>query len=173
VALSASSRSPVAESPLSVIGPSSLPANIVGPPRLGTSAAALAVTVRISTALVPPPSGVVTVRVRSALSPPKSGAVTTRDPRSVTLTTPDAPPLVPRISARSGSATVHPAGTPESVALSASSRSPAPAGAPGARRPGRVAGPPRRREPAQRDRPLFAPREYRRPAEARPLRRRA
>src|SRR4029077_16029621 len=47
-----------------------------------------------------PPSGGATVRVRSPLSPPKSGAVTTRAPRSPTLTTPEAPPLVPRIVVR-------------------------------------------------------------------------
>src|SRR5712691_11130811 len=82
VALSVSSESPVAESPLSVIPASSLPCHTVVAPNTGSSATPLAVTLRISTALVPAPSAVLTVSVRKALSPPWSGAVTTRSPRS-------------------------------------------------------------------------------------------
>src|SRR5439155_23080798 len=82
VALSVSSLSPVALSPLSVIGPSSLPCHTVVAPNTGSSATPLAVTLRISTALVTAPPAVLTVSVRNALSPPRSGAVTTSGPRS-------------------------------------------------------------------------------------------
>src|SRR5439155_999961 len=65
VALSVSSLSPVAESPLSVIGPSSLPLHTVVAPNTGSSATPLACTVKVSTALVPAPSAVLTVSVRN------------------------------------------------------------------------------------------------------------
>src|SRR4029077_10333978 len=124
VALSESSPSPDTDSPLSVIPASSLPTQTLVAPNTGSSATPLAVTLRTSTALVPRPSGVLTVSVRNALSPPWSGALTTRRPRSPALTTPEPPPPVPNIVVFPGSATLHPSGTPESVALSESSPSP-------------------------------------------------
>src|SRR5207245_10358105 len=72
VALSVSSPSPVALSPLSVIGPSSLACPAVAAAQPISYATPLAVTLRTSTALVPAPSAALTARVRRALSPHSS-----------------------------------------------------------------------------------------------------
>src|SRR5439155_1374894 len=119
VALSVSSASPAALSPLSVIGPSSLPLHTVVAPNTGSSATPLAVTLRTSTALVPAPSAVLTVSVRNALSPPWSSSEERRVAKE------EAANPAPLASTAAPSLTDHPAGTPDRVALSVSSASPA------------------------------------------------
>src|SRR5439155_220406 len=118
VALSVSSLSPVAESPLSVIGPSSLPCHTLVAPNTGSSATPLAVTLRISTALVPAPSARSEDRRVGTQCPPRSGPVTNREPRSA------AAKAAPLVSAVAPTLTGHPTGIPASVPLSASSLSP-------------------------------------------------